>query len=264
MGARSRALPPGSVAEASPLPSSPAGSPRMEEPVLAAASSWQGPGGSCGVSHDPTRGPPTLTDLVAVTYRRSSLFFNPQGAPRCPAHPSQPRRPQGQSAGSPAPSRHPALKLEQQPFLWTLDEGQRPQEPGSAQVRVQSLPVAGDKAGSLRWPGGHMESGAPSCGLRVHIMCLGITSQRVYDCLSDARAAPRVAQASPLPIVPQERDSINPALSKGGRGSGVRSGTEVLPLDRTSPPPGPSFSPRNKPDKDLHLCPFFKKGTEHH
>lgn len=35
MGARSRALPPGSVAEASPLPSSPAGSPRMEEWVLA-------------------------------------------------------------------------------------------------------------------------------------------------------------------------------------------------------------------------------------
>lgn len=190
VGARSRALPPGSVAEASPLPSSPAGSLRMEEPVLAAASSWQGLGGSCGVSHNPTRGPPILTDLVAVTYRRSSFFLNPQGALRCLARLSQPRRPQGQPAGSPAPSRHPALKLEQQPFLWTLDEGQRPQEePGSAQVRVGSLPVAGDRAGPLRWPSGHMESGAPSCGLHVHIMCLGITSQRMYDCLSGTGSA---------------------------------------------------------------------------
>ena len=200
-----------------------------------------------------------------MTYCKSSLFLNPQGAPRCPAHPRQPRRPQGQPAGSPAPSRHPALKLEQQPFLWTLDEGQRPQEePGSAQVRVQSLPVAGDRAGPLRWPGGHMESGAPSCGLRVHITCLGIASQRVYNCLSGARAVPRVAQASPLPVVPQEGDSVNPALSKGGRGSVVKSGTEVLPLDRTTPPPVPCFSPRKKPDKELHLYPFFKKGTEHH
>ena len=61
----------------------------------------------------------------------------------------------------------------------------------------------------------------------------------------------------------QEGDSINPALSKGRRGSGVKSGTEALPLDRTTPPV-PCFSPRNKLDKDLHLCPFFKKGTEHH
>ena len=102
------------------------------------------------------------------------------------------------SSGSPVPSRHPALKLEHRPFLWTLNKGQRPQEElGSAQVRVGSLPVARGRAGPLHWPGGHMESGAPSRGLHVHITCLGITSQRMYGWLSSTRAVLRVAQASP-------------------------------------------------------------------
>lgn len=51
---------------------------------------------SYGVSRGPTRGPPALTDLLAVTYQKSSLFLNPKGALRWPAHPSQPRGPQGQ------------------------------------------------------------------------------------------------------------------------------------------------------------------------
>lgn len=55
---------------------------------------------------------------------------------------------------------------------------------------------------------------------------------------------------------PQEGDSVNAALSKGGRGSGVKSGTEALPLDRTTTSP---LCPASPPEtSQTRICTYVR------
>ena len=134
----------GQEPEASPLhPSSPASSLSTER-VLRLPSSVLG---SAVVSCADAPGD-HLPYLTHTDGRESScvysLFLDPQGAPRRPAHPTRPRGSQGAASSGPSSTRRPALNSQQRPFPKMLDEGRRPWEgPGSAQDGVGSSPAGG-------------------------------------------------------------------------------------------------------------------------